>query len=60
METWSTRQLFDNVLAHREAWETYTDGNKHQILAMARVERSEANEKEKGKKKKKKGTLKTI
>lgn len=47
---------------HREAWETYTESNKHQILAMARGNRSEANTKKKGmkKKEKKKGKLKTI
>ena len=45
---------------HREAWETYTESNKHQILAMARGNRSEANTKKKGMKKKKKGKLKTI
>ena len=45
---------------HREALETYTESNKHQILAMARGKRSEANTKKKGRKKKKKGSLKTI
>ena len=45
---------------HREAWETYTESNKQQILAMARGKRSEANEKKKERRRrKKKGTLKT-
>ena len=47
---------------HREAWGTYTESNKHQILTMGRGNRSEANTKKKGmkKKEKKKGKLKTI
>ena len=43
---------------HREAWETYTEGNKYQILATARGERSEVHKK--SRRKRKKGTLKTI
>lgn len=42
---------------HREAWVTYTEANKHKILAMAQGDRTKVK---KAQKKRKKGILKTI